>query len=49
MAYKLKSNAIIHPFTALKDDKIQAIFISSSTSTHIKLILEAAKNKKTIF
>ena len=49
MAYKLKSNAISNPSTALKDDKIQAIFISSSTSTHIKLILEAAKNKKTIF
>tara|TARA_Y100000590_G_scaffold441178_1_gene567484 strand:- start:482 stop:1486 length:1005 start_codon:yes stop_codon:yes gene_type:complete len=45
----LKSNSIDNPKTAFNDKNIQAIFISSTTSTHIKFILEAAKNKKAIF
>tara|TARA_Y100000590_G_scaffold42927_1_gene45681 strand:- start:212 stop:1216 length:1005 start_codon:yes stop_codon:yes gene_type:complete len=49
VAKKLKSNVIDKPKTAFNDSNIQAIFISSTTSTHIKFILEAAKNKKAIF
>ena len=49
IAYQLKTNPINNPFTAFNDEKIQAIFISSSTSTHINLILGAAKNKKALF
>ncbi len=45
----LKSNSIENPKIAFNDKNIQAIFISSATSTHIKFIIEAAKNKKAIF
>ena len=45
----LKSTPIYNPSIAFKDKKLNAIFIASSTSTHIKLILEGAKYKKAIF
>ena len=46
---KLNSKAINNPRVAFKDEEIDVIFIASSTSTHIKLIEEAAKYKKVIF
>ena len=46
---KLNSKAINNPRVAFKDEEIDAIFVASSTSTHIKLIEEAAKYKKVIF
>ena len=49
IAKKLKSIPIDHPSVAFKDKTIDSIFIASTTSTHIKLILEGVKNKKTIF
>ena len=45
----LKSTPIDNPAIAFKDKKLDAIFIASTTSTHIKLILEAVKHKKAIF
>ena len=45
----LKSNPIDNPSIALRDKKIDAVFIASTTSTHIKLITDAAKYKKAIF
>ena len=49
IAKKLKSIPIDYPSIAFKDKTIDSIFIASTTSTHIKLILEGVKNKKTIF
>ena len=49
VAKKLKSISINKPTIAFKDKTIDAVFISTSTSSHIKFILEAAKNKKAIF
>ena len=49
VAKKLKSISINKPTVAFKDKTIDAVFISTSTSSHIKFILEAAKNKKAIF
>ena len=45
----LKSSPIHNPSIAFKDKEINAIFIASTTSTHIKFILEAVKYKKAIF
>ena len=45
----LKSKPIYNPTVAFKDKEIDAVFIASTTSTHIKLILEAVKYKKAIF
>ena len=45
----LKSTYINNPSVAFKDKKIDAIFIASTTSTHIKFILEAVKYKKAVF
>ena len=45
----LKSTPIDNPSMAFKDKKLNAIFIASTTSTHIKLILDAVKYKKAIF
>ncbi len=45
----LKSTPINNPSIAFKDKKLDAIFIASTTSTHIKFILEAVKYKKAIF
>ncbi len=45
----LKAKAINNPSVAYKDIDIKAIFITSSTSTHIKFILDGIKNKKIIF
>ena len=45
----LKSFPINNPSEAFKDKKLDAVFIASTTSTHIKLILGAARYKKAIF
>ena len=45
----LKSKPINNPLEALKDSKLDAVFIASTTSTHIKLIVESVKYKKVIF
>jgi len=45
----LKSKPIDNPLEALKDSKLDAVFIASTTSTHIKLIVESVKYKKVIF
>ena len=45
----LKSTPIDNPAIAFKDKKINAVFIASTTSTHIKLILEGVRFKKAIF
>ena len=45
----LKSKAIDNPSVAFKDKKLDAVFIASTTSTHIKLILEAVRYKKAVF
>ena len=49
IAKKFNSEAINDPKVAFKDKEIDAVFIASSTSTHIKLIEEAANYKKVIF
>ena len=45
----LKSTPVDNPSITFKDKKLDAIFIASTTSTHIKLIIEAVKYKKAIF
>ena len=45
----LKSTPIDNPAIAFKDKKINAVFIASTTSTHIKLILEGVRYNKAIF
>ena len=45
----LKTKAINNPSVAYKDKDVKAIFIASTTSTHIKFILDGVKNKKIIF
>ena len=45
----LKSTPIRNPSIAYKDKSIDAIFISTSTNTHIKFILDTIKYNKTIF
>ena len=45
----LKAKAVYNPSIIFKNRNIKAIFIASTTSTHIKLILEGVKNKKIIF
>ena len=49
IAKKFASKSIDDPRVAFKDKEIDAIFIASSTSTHIRLIEEAVKYKKVIF
>ena len=46
---KFKCINIKNPNIAMKDKKIDIIFIASSTSTHLKFITDAAKNKKVVF
>ncbi len=46
---KFKCTFINNPHIAFKDKNIEVIFISSTTSTHIPLIMMAAKHKKIIF
>tara|TARA_B100001250_G_scaffold7112_1_gene6016 strand:+ start:7143 stop:8156 length:1014 start_codon:yes stop_codon:yes gene_type:complete len=46
---RFKCISINNPKTALKDKSINSIFIATSTPTHIKFIIEAAKHKKVIF
>ena len=45
----LKTKAINNPSVAYKDKDVKAIFIASSTSTHIRFILDGVKNRKIIF
>ena len=45
----LKTKAINKPSVAYKDKNIKAIFIASTTSTHIRFILDGVKNRKIIF
>ena len=45
----LKTKAINNPSLAYKDKDIKAIFIASTTSTHIRFILDGVKNRKIIF
>ena len=49
IAKKFSSISINDPKIAFNDKEIDAIFIASSTSTHIKLIEKAVKYKKVIF
>ena len=49
IAKKFNSEAINDPKFAFKDKEIDAIFIASSTSTHIKLIEEAVKYNAKFF
>tara|TARA_B000000532_G_scaffold237076_1_gene224034 strand:+ start:383 stop:1330 length:948 start_codon:yes stop_codon:yes gene_type:complete len=46
---KFKTIYIKNPSIAFNDKNIHVIFISSTTSTHIPLIIEGAKHKKIIF
>ena len=46
---RFKCRNIINPSQAFNDNNIDLIFIASSTSTHIPLIIRAAKSKKIIF
>ena len=48
-ARKFKSKNITDPSKAFTDKDINLIFIASSTSTHVPLIIKAAKYKKVIF
>ena len=45
----LKSTPVDNTSITFKDKKLDAIFIASTTSTHIKLIIEGVKYKKAIF
>ena len=45
----LKAESVDNPNIIFKDKKIRAVFIASTTNTHIKFILEGVKNKKIIF
>ena len=45
----LKAESVDSPNIIFKDKKIRAVFIASTTNTHIKFILEGVKNKKIIF
>ena len=49
LSKKFKSIPIKNPQIAFKDKDVDIIFFVSSTTTHIKLIEEAAKYKKVIF
>ena len=44
-----KAESVNNPNTIFKDKKIKAVFIASTTNTHIKFILDGVKNKKIIF
>ena len=44
-----KAEVVSNPTTIFKNKNIKAIFIASTTSTHIKLILEGVRNKKKFF
>jgi myo-inositol 2-dehydrogenase/D-chiro-inositol 1-dehydrogenase len=46
---KFNATPIDNPKTAFQDEKIDIVFIASSTPTHIKLINEATKYKKIVF
>tara|TARA_B000000609_G_scaffold118454_1_gene92504 strand:- start:194 stop:457 length:264 start_codon:yes stop_codon:yes gene_type:complete len=41
-----KAESVNNPNTIFKDKKIKAVFIASTTNTHIKFILDGLKIKK---
>jgi len=49
VAKKLKLIQIKNPSIAYNDKSVKGIFIATSTTTHIKFILESVKNKKSVF
>ena len=49
MSNKFKCVNIKNPDIAMKDKKVDIIFIATSTSTHLKFITNAVKNKKVVF
>ena len=49
MSNKFKCVNIKNPDIAMKDKKVDVIFIATSTSTHLKFITNAVKNKKIVF
>tara|TARA_B100000427_G_scaffold218554_1_gene182616 strand:- start:984 stop:2000 length:1017 start_codon:yes stop_codon:yes gene_type:complete len=49
MSNKFKCVNIKNPDIAMKDKKVDIIFIATSTSTHLKFITNAVKNKKIVF
>ena len=46
---KFKCVNLENPNIAMKDKKVDVIFIATSTSTHLKFITNAVKNKKVVF
>ena len=49
LSKKFKCLNIENPNIAMKDKKTDVVFIATSTSTHLKFIEEAVKNKKIVF
>ena len=49
MSNKFKCTNLRNPNIAMKDKKVDIIFIATSTSTHLKFITNAVKNKKVVF
>ena len=49
LSKKFKCLNIENPNIAMKDKKTDVIFIATNTSTHLKFIEEAVKNKKIVF
>ena len=49
MSNKFKCVNLKNPDIAMKDKKVDVIFIATSTSTHLKFITNAVKNKKVVF
>ena len=49
MSNKFKCANLRNPDIAMKDKKVDVIFIATSTSTHLKFITNAVKNKKVVF
>jgi len=49
MSNKFKCANLRNPNIAMKDKKVDVIFVATSTSTHLKFITNAVKNKKVVF
>tara|TARA_Y100000590_G_scaffold180605_1_gene205796 strand:- start:4648 stop:5664 length:1017 start_codon:yes stop_codon:yes gene_type:complete len=49
LSKKFNCSNLENPNLAMLDKKIDVIFIATSTSTHLKFITEAVKNKKIVF
>ena len=48
MSNKFKCANLSNPDIAMKDKKVDVIFVATSTSTHLKFITNAVKNKKVV-